>query len=601
MAGDYGDEQRLPAIPDVRTGALENTVTAIKEILEVRQGVRGDRLDKAVTMRDLLNAGIATPGAINGLFPGGAPVLPTPPGGYEPAIPPTPENLTAAGGVVTIILTWDFARGYSRLAYFEVWRSATDALGDAVQIAQPYGTIYADEAGTGAKFYYWVRAVSDAGTSPFNAVAGTLGETAMNVEEVLEAIGDEIDASGLLDQLTLKVNSAGQLIGYGLASTPAESGDASTFAILADRFFIAPPVSTGLPTNPVFVVQATPTSINGVPVPAGTYMQAAYIMNGVITNAKIGNLAVDNAKIASVSVAKLLAGKLGVSEYIESTSFASGATGFRIHGNGDAEFNNALVRGTIFATAGRVGGNVIDSTGLQSPNYNGTTGWRINSNGTVFFGSGTFRGSITGATGVFAGDVHGGQFTTGSYTGYAWPAAGGGGSYLGPGGLLLGNANTGKYLQVTADGNIYTPGFNVVNGTMTINQANVINTLNVAGNAITVPQSGYTGATVSSTGEIVAQQILVVSTGAPAVLTFGCHCYSSRHETLYMELYRDGLQLFHVGGGGDETQLQGEGMETGTLVDQPGAGVHTYTLRVGSLGAPVWCSARCITYLEVKK
>lgn len=600
MAGEYGEEQRLPAIPDVRTGTLDATVQAMKEIIEVRQGVRGNKLDKAVTMRDLLNAGLATPGAINDLFPGGNPVVPPLPGGDDSPIPPTPENLTAAGGVTTIILNWDFARGYSRLAYFEVWRSETDALGNAVLLAQVYGTTYADAVGTSATYYYWVRAVSDAGSSNFNAVAGTQGQTAINVEEVLEAIAGEINDSGLLEQLTLKANSAGQLTGYGLASTPAVGGDSTAFAILANRFFIAPPVGSGLPTNPVFVVQATPTSINGVAVPAGTYMQAAYIMNGVITNAKIGSLAVDNAKISSVSVTKLIAGSLSVSAYIESASFSSGATGFRIHGDGNAEFNNAVVRGTIFATAGRIGSSIIDATGIQSTNYTATTGWRINSNGTVTFSSGVFRGDITGSTGTFSGNLHGGQFTTGSFTGYAWPASGVG-TYLGPYGLLMGRPADNKYIQLTSDGNIYTPGFKIENGVMTLVAANVVNTLNVAGNAITVPQSGYTGATVSSSGDITAQTITVVSTGAPAVITFGCHVYSTRHETLYMELYRDGLQLFHVGGGGDPTQLQGEGMETGSLVDNPGAGVHTYTLRVGSDGAPVWCSARCITYLEVKR
>jgi hypothetical protein len=71
-------------------------------------------------------------------------------------------------------------------------------------------------------------------------------------------------------------------------------------------------------------------------------------------------------------------------------------------------------------------------------------------------------------------------------TGYAWPAAGQFGTYLGPSGLLIGNANNNKYLQVTADGNIIAPGFRVTNGVLAIDQANVINTLNLAGNAISV-------------------------------------------------------------------------------------------------------------------
>jgi len=54
----------------------------------------------------------------------------------------------------------------------------------------------------------------------------------------------------------------------------------------------------------------------------------------------------------------------------------------------------------------------------------------------------------------------------GSYSGYAWPTSGNG-FYLGPSGLLLGNFNTGKYLQVTAAGDIYNSNFDIVNGAMT--------------------------------------------------------------------------------------------------------------------------------------
>lgn len=52
----------------------------------------------------------------------------------------------------------------------------------------------------------------------------------------------------------------------------------------------------------------------------------------------------------------------------------------------------------------------------------------------------------------------------GAYTGYSWPSAGSSGFYLGPEGLLLGNWNNGKYFQVETNGNIYAPGFNIING-----------------------------------------------------------------------------------------------------------------------------------------
>lgn len=63
----------------------------------------------------------------------------------------------------------------------------------------------------------------------------------------------------------------------------------------------------------------------------------------------------------------------------------------------------------------------------------------------------TFSGTLSAATGTFAGAV-----MVGDFTGYAWPAAGGSGAYLGNVGFLFGNPNPsagnpgGKYFQMDA-------------------------------------------------------------------------------------------------------------------------------------------------------
>lgn len=608
--GDYGKPTRVPSIPDVRTGNAAQALEAIKEWIEVRQGSRGDGLDRAVTFRDLLNSGIATPGAIKGLGGIDIPPIPLDPddGSLDPATPPTPTNLVAAGAIRSIILTWDFARGYSRFAYFEVWRSQTNSLGDAVAIAQVYEPMYVDETGPGAKFYYWVRAFSDAGHSNFNAVEGTLGETAPNIEEIIvglegeirashlhKSLGERIDTTELLvgqvdaavrqevierttattalaqqlttvgakvddnivavqnemtaridetgrlfAQYTVKLDVNGRVSGFGLASEPNLAGqDTSTFAVRADRFYIAPPGSTDEGDMP-FIVQTTATTINGVSVPPGVYMRNAYIMNGAIDNAKIGNLAVDDAKIASMNVSKLRAGKLSVGAYIESTNYQSGKTGFIIHANGNAEFQNATVRGTVYATSGTIGGVIIDGGALTTTNYNGSTaGWSINSNGNVHFSNGTFRGHITAtsgtfsgslqaatgtfkgaldaATGTFAGRVHGGYFTAGSFTGYSWPFSGTG-VYLGPEGLLMGNWRTGRWFEVTSDGSYMAmPGMHVQNGVLTITAANVIDTLQLRGGAVsTTYASGFSGTSQGGNSGYVAS--IWVPTPVPATM-----------------------------------------------------------------------------------
>lgn len=51
---------------------------------------------------------------------------------------------------------------------------------------------------------------------------------------------------------------------------------------------------------------------------------------------------------------------------IQSQDFISGTSGFRISDNGDVEFDDAILRGTIYATAGEIGGWLIASNRISS-------------------------------------------------------------------------------------------------------------------------------------------------------------------------------------------------------------------------------------------
>lgn len=128
-------------------------------------------------------------------------------------------------------------------------------------------------------------------------------------------------------------------------------------------------------------VQAVPTQINGQDVPAGVYFDAGYILNATIQNAQIANLAVDDAKIANLGVGKLTAGSIAVGEYIQSTGFATGSQGWKIFGNGAAEFDAAVIRGQLTASQ-------INSNGLSIRDSSG--------NIILNAGSSTFAGNVTG-------------------------------------------------------------------------------------------------------------------------------------------------------------------------------------------------------------
>lgn len=347
----------------------------------------------------------------------------------------------------------------------------------------------------------------------------------------------------LYAQWTVKLDVGGRVAGIGLANTGGSATPSSAFTVRADRFYIANPAGAGtaVPDSIPFIVQTTPTTIGGVTVPIGVYMTDAFIMNGTITNAKIANLAVDDAKIATLSVSKLTAGSIAVGQYVQSSNYIANTQGWRINGDGTAELAQAVIRGGIYANFGTIGGNNISSDGLTSPGFDGTVGWSINSSGAAYFGNISIRG----------------QINTGSFTGYAWPASGVG-SHLSGQGLLLGNLNTGKYFQVEAAGNIYAPGFKIVDGVLTISQANVINTFNIAGNSISRSYNAV-GNPSATTGAITTfGRIHITAIFSPSSIVGRT-----------VSVYRDGVLI---------------GANTGTLplyviavVDEPTPGSHTYT------------------------
>lgn len=365
------------------------------------------------------------------------------PADAAPIVPPAPTGLVANAALSTIIIQFD-APAYIGHAYAEIWRSGINDIGTAQLIGQTPGSLYADAIGGNASVYYWVRFVSITDdTGAFNGTAGTHGTVGF-------------DPAYLIDVLS------------------ADNPKALLYEIPED------------------------TEINGVPVKAGIYIRDLYVADGSVSNLKIGKEVVDNSNIANLSAAKVTFGEM---------------SGDRIKANSldaDRLITDTLaavlaVVQTAYINEANLNSAIITNAKMKGPLYSdnwayGQSGWYIDrDNGNAYFNNVELRGRLVAVTGMYAGDVHGGQFTAGSYTGYGWPTNGGGGAYLGPYGLLLGNANTGKYFQVTADGQIYAPGFSVVNGVLTISQANVINTLNIAGNAVTVHASASsTGATTSS-------------------------------------------------------------------------------------------------------
>jgi hypothetical protein len=205
-----------------------------------------------------------------------------------------------------------------------------------------------------------------------------------------EATTRATQTGDLYAQYTVKLDVDGKVSGFGLAST-GPTGAGSAFEVRADKFSIAAPSGAAAGYVP-FTVLATEQVIGGVTFSAGVYAQKAFIQDAQITNAKIANLAVDSAKVASLSAAKLTAGSIAVGQTISSTGeYSAGVPNWSITGAGLATLNNAVVRGTVYATDGSFTGHITGSLITGSTVQTAETGQRVqlDSQGLLF---------LTGAT-----------------------------------------------------------------------------------------------------------------------------------------------------------------------------------------------------------
>lgn len=242
----------------------------------------------------------------------------------------------------------------------------------------------------------------------------------------------------LFGRYSVKIDLNGYVTGYGLLSESNNGVNTSTFAVRADRFVIG---DAGASAVSPFVVEG-----------GRVYMNSAVIKDATIKNAMIENGTIQSAKIADLAVDKITSGYLQVGNFMASSGYQSGADGWAIWGNGNAEFNSITVRGTVYATAGQVGGVNISGGGLAA----------------------------------------------GGFTGYSWPAYGQSGFYLGPDGMLIGNNNggTGGWIHIYADGRMYAPGFSLANGSASFSGSGsfsgdlVANTFSTIGGRFTADASG---------------------------------------------------------------------------------------------------------------
>lgn len=302
------DKRRgLPAVPLGVDPGVRTLLDRVKALLEEGVGSRGAAGDRWVRASEI--DGLSSGGGDGGVIvsPGGGITLDTTP-------PPAPAGLATSAGLGVIHLTWDapsYGSNWSAHSHAVIRRGTTTVFADATVVGPAPLGYFPDPVGDDrSNFYYWVSFVSRAAIEgPPSAMAGPV-QTSIDPSYITEAL------------------------------------------------------SSADPDAVLFEVPAGGTTINGVAVPAGVYMKAAYMPYGVINQLHFDQATGNRVIAQDGTFGKVLADTLkvlnaNIAGEIKSDDYAAGSAGWRISKDGFAELSNAVVRGTVYADTGWFKGQLL--------------------------------------------------------------------------------------------------------------------------------------------------------------------------------------------------------------------------------------------------
>lgn len=335
------------SLPSVTSQLPRDLRTFIDRMRDI---VTGNGTNRLVSVDELVNAGVVTADSRGSITASNEVAV------FGP--PPAPTNVVASPAIRNVVVTWD-APDYPTHAYAEVWGASTDDISTAMLLGQSPGAVYVDALGPSATRYYWVRFVNVQYTrGAYNAINGTSATT-------------------------------GPDLTY-------------TMGILADAY--------GSTSEAPFFQLDTPQEINGVVIPAGTYIKSAFIYDGVISNAMIGNAAIDDAKIANIDAGKITTGYISADRVsagsIDATILAVDAAVIASGYIDAARINTASI-GNAEIDAAKITTGTIDNArvgNLESLSYvAGSDGWKLDKNGNIELNDAVFRGTLDINSGVASG------------------------------------------------------------------------------------------------------------------------------------------------------------------------------------------------------
>ena len=283
-------ETKLPAIPPIPSNVdpqLKTYLSAVDEALKVRLGRVGDPKDRAVTVRELIDSGLAE----NFLEEPFNLDAGTPPNTFIPvdgvvdlAVPPDVTSFSGTGTFQKIILSWDLAQ-FGNFAFTEVWRHTSNNLGSATRIDTTRAQVWSDTVDFNSNFYYWVRHVSTS-----NIVGLFAGAVNVTTSKITDSNADTAIAAGAIDAAEIK---AGAITTDKIAADAVTAAKIETGTITAASGVIA---DAAITTAKIADANVTTAKI------ADANITSAKIGSAAITQAKIGTAAVDTLQIAGEAV-----------------------------------------------------------------------------------------------------------------------------------------------------------------------------------------------------------------------------------------------------------------------------------------------------------
>tara|TARA_R100000458_G_scaffold29110_1_gene26621 strand:- start:179 stop:2239 length:2061 start_codon:yes stop_codon:yes gene_type:complete len=350
----------LPKPPANIDRSLRDYLVACGEALEIRLGRKGDVRDRAVTLRELYDSGLAKELSNKKFDPNSSDVdFVADSDDSFTETPSAPVGLNVTVGLSFITLNWNWpGNSYQGHSLTEVWRhgsgSVTDVESTATFLGNSNSNFYTDAVGSSAgPYYYWIRHVSQGtdingdsikgpwsnngtGTGPYSTLTDTnqllstlsaaitssqlasslatpIGNLPTNTNASITSINTTTTNLGAQYTVKIATGSAGgvHIAGYGLANeVDGGTGDVrSAFIVAADKFAVVNPAThtlSGTTTDlssstqvPFAVTTSFTDPDTGITVPQGVYIQDGFMSKAVIKDLLAGYIVGDYIRATS--------------------------------------------------------------------------------------------------------------------------------------------------------------------------------------------------------------------------------------------------------------------------------------------------------------